>query len=682
MQKKLTRNDLLFYSYSKLLKIYFLVIFLLTSFRLGFVAYYADKEVYSSFFSDLIYAFYMGWRYDTIVACYLLALPFVLFWLTSFLKSKKLFNFVSWLSGAFFYFAILMTVFISIADMGFYSFFQDHLNILFFGLFEDDTTALLKSIWKNYPLEYALAGFAAFMIFLFIFIKRIFKLLVRDQRSVLHSGFIKYFLLTLTGLILLFGGARGGYGVLVLAPKYADFSKSLFINQVSLNGLITFEKAVKLRRTRSAMNFNMARAMGYGDNIHKAYSDYLGLDASPTSKENLTSLLARKTPLNKKAEEIKPHVIVFLMESFGAHWLQYNSETFDFLGPLKQHFQQDIYFDNFLSGGNGTIGSLMVLSTNIPYRNGARFISESRYMQLPLKCAAHVPYQEGGYETSFVYGGKLGWRDIGKYFSYQNYHHVEGESHIKDSLKLKGRQGTEWGLYDEHLFNHVYKKLKDAKRSQFVMALSTSNHPPFEVPSSFKGKDLKLPEVLKERIAREQDLFLLRFRAFQYANYKLAEFIQKIKESELGKKTIIAVTGDHNFWGFMNYEKAEAFSKYRVPFYLYLPQSLRPIKFNAKKMGSHEDIMTTLYNVSLSERDYISFGEDLFAEVKSIAINSDIIASDEGVIWKGKSYGWAKQPLIGPTPLQEPLDQLKQQFRSILTVSDHYLREAYQKSRK
>ena len=229
MQIELNRTDYLFYTYTRLLKVYILIIGILTSFRVGFVAYYTDNSVYQEFFSDLVHAFFMGWRYDTIVASYFILVPFLLLTFVSILKSKSLFNFVSWISGFFFYFVTILVVFISICDVGFFSFYQDHLNILFFGFFEDDTEALLISIWKNYPIEYAIIGFVVFLIFLYFYIKRSFRFLVREQRSILHGGFLKFSFIFLIGLVLLFGGARGGYGIMVLSPKYADFSKNLFV---------------------------------------------------------------------------------------------------------------------------------------------------------------------------------------------------------------------------------------------------------------------------------------------------------------------------------------------------------------------------------------------------------------------------------------------------------------------
>jgi hypothetical protein len=37
-------------------------------------------------------------------------------------------------------------------DTGYYSYFQDHINVLIFGLLDDDTLALLRTFWKNYAV--------------------------------------------------------------------------------------------------------------------------------------------------------------------------------------------------------------------------------------------------------------------------------------------------------------------------------------------------------------------------------------------------------------------------------------------------------------------------------------------------------------------------------------------------
>ena len=183
---------------------------------------------------------------------------------------------------------------------------------------------------------------------------------------------------------------------------------------------------------------------------------------------------------------------------------------------------------------------------------------------------------------------------------------------------------------------------------------------------------------LESKISREKDLFIKRFEAFQYANDSLSKFISKIKESEIGKRTLIAVTGDHNFWGFMNYDNKEMYSKYTVPFYIYVPSKIKVPNANLDKVGSHEDIMPTLYNLSLSEVEYLSFGEDLFSTGASFAMNSQIQASANGLIYKNKAYNWTEIPNAGDTiEDQGVLSELLKRYKSTLTLVDFYLEKRF-----
>ncbi len=112
-----------------------------------------------------------------------------------------------------------------------------------------------------------------------------------------------------------------------------------------------------------------------------------------------------------------------------------------------------------------------------------------------------------------------------------------------------------------------------------------------------------------------------RFKAFEYANHSLSDFIGQVKTSELADHTVLSFTGDHNFWGFMSYGREEIFTKFTVPFYIYVPDSLRPEAAETARFGSHEDIFPTLYNLTLSDAPFIAFGENLLeARNKSYAL--------------------------------------------------------------
>lgn len=634
---------------------------------------YTEKNL-----ADINYSFFLGLRYDLIVSSYFLA-PSFLAWLLQCFIPLRIFAVLSTLilKVSFLIFSFVGLI-IVISDLSFYSFFQDHINILFFGLFEDDTQAIIESIWKDYPVGWAMAGlvlyggFVLYLSYRWIPFRRLDQSLVWKQKIPL----------AIVCLILFIGALRGGYGVMVLSPKYSDFSEVEFINQLSRNGVIALEKTYRLRQSRTNINFNMADQMGYTKRIQDAFSDYLGIDVSYSAEKDLLGILKRRTPKNDLLDKHKPHVIVIIMESFSSGWLDYHSESFNLLGDLEAKLKEAYYFPYILPSDNGTIGSLMTLTTNIPHRRGTRFLSESRYMNLPLETASHLPFEKRGYESKFFYGGKLSWRDIGRYMRVQGYDLVEGENGIKKDLPTEEKVGNEWGLFDEYLFNSIFSKIKESKAPQFIMALTTSNHPPFEVPENYQAQPVQIPPKLKVRVDREEKLFIERFIAYQYANHQLAKFVEKIQTSEFGENTIIAVTGDHNFFGFMNYEKSEAYIKHMVPAIFFIPPQYFSQKIETIKVGSHNDIMTTLYNLSLSDTEYLTFGEDLLREEKPTAINSVVLANKEGIHYKNRYYEWDHFPKVKTKPTEQKFSRLEKRYRSTITVADYYLRQTLEKSKR
>lgn len=136
----------------------------------------------------------MGVRYDTIVASYTLLIPFLLMSIISALGFKKLFNL-----GMSFSLILVPIMFLGVfcilfSDMGFYSYFQDHLNILFFGLFEDDTAALAKTIGKNYPIFLLSSGILMYVFFIFTLLRRSLNIIIM-KNPYLKKVFSRFYFL-------------------------------------------------------------------------------------------------------------------------------------------------------------------------------------------------------------------------------------------------------------------------------------------------------------------------------------------------------------------------------------------------------------------------------------------------------------------------------------------------------
>ena len=134
------------------------------------------------------------------------------------------------------------------------------------------------------------------------------------------------------------------------------------------------------------------------------------------------------------------------------------------------------------------------------------------------------------------------------------------------------------GVYDHHLLNSILERLheQDNKKPQFILAITTTNHPPFEMPD-----DMVLPP-LNESIydnncwAESRSVLEKYLRGYQYENIVLAKFMTELKQSTVASNTIVMITGDHNVRSILKYDTAESLRwRNSVPLYIYLPPAIR-----------------------------------------------------------------------------------------------------------
>lgn len=654
---------------------------LMTLARVTFAFYFGDSATLTVNSEEFRKALFLGFRYDLMPLAFVNALPFIIINLAFFIPGKFTIRSVRGLVVTLLYAGYVLIGWLYVFDYGFYSYFQDHLNILVFGFFEDDTKALLITIWKNYnvPLWGIVLFFLHYGLFKlvkFLFSPFDFDLKARPFNFRIPLGFI-------SGLALIVFMARGNFTRLPLSIEDAYISKNEFINEIALNGALSLNRAIKIRKTFGKSQYDYLKNNGFND-WKEAYRAFTGF--SPTG-EDIRAALTVKTRSNPFLKENPPHVVMVVMESFGSYWNETDSENFQILGELKDHLKEGLLFKNFLPAENGTIGSIVSVATSQVIRPGARFLSESEYMSTSLDSAVQLPYKQSGYETHFVYGGKLGWRDLGKYLAVQKYDHLWGADEIKEAMPelnhFSDRDlGNEWGIFDEYLYAFIDEQLRTSTKPQFFIVLTTSNHPPFEYPSSYMPKKLDLSKDFLARLTVDEEIARKRFLGFQYANQKMGEFLSKIKTSKLNDNTVVAFTGDHSYWIAKSVGHDQEFKRYAVPFFIRLPEKYKPANVDLTKFGSHEDIFPTLYNLTLSDQPYVKLGEDIITENSDAINSSGIFANQAGAYHHNKFWKWAnleEQILIETTETPE-LQALKLKARGLIGLTDSYLKS--EKNRK
>jgi phosphoglycerol transferase MdoB-like AlkP superfamily enzyme len=658
-----------------LLMFFFLMLMSLA--RVAFAWFFGDISLLLNDLALSREVFLLGLRYDLILLSYINIMPFLVLGIGYFFRSKRAVRFVRVFEINFLFLGYIGLFWLYVCDYGFYSYFQDRLNVIFFGFVEDDTQALLISIWKNYNLPLWLLVFAALHYGLFRLVKVMFSSYDFDLKP--RQVNWRMGATTVLGTIFLFLAARGlSLGKRPLTLEAAFIAQDRFINILSLNGGITFARAIKQRRAAVDSRVDYLRKYNF-ENWQQAFSVINGKEPKASS---ITASLRQASSRNPAALANPPHVVLVVSEGFGSFWNEYDSKEFNILGGLGDYFKKGIYFKNFVSADNGTIGSFVSIVSGQALRPGARFLSESVYQDLPLESAGHRPFKQAGYETHFVYGGSLGWRNVGQYMKGQGYDFTWGDEEIKgvnQELKIIAPRdlGHEWGLYDEYLYSFIEERLRTATVPQFFLVLTTSNHPPFEVPSTYKPLPLNLPEVVKQNALTGEELARLRFLGLQYANKKFAEFLGRLQQSRLKDNTVVALTGDHSYWLAKGVGYEREFQRFTVPFFIMSPEHLRPASYDTERFGSHEDIFPTLYHLTLSGQQHVKIGKNLFLEEGHAVNSSGLVANKHGAYHHGSYWRWKdkKGGLLEPAEKTKELEGLKLHRNALITITDLYLKE-------
>jgi phosphoglycerol transferase MdoB-like AlkP superfamily enzyme len=621
----------------QVVKLQLLFLLVLSLFRLFFLLQFSPPQATFSG-AELADAFVLGFRVDLVLVSYLTALPLLLILLNHLFGNRLPLRWLPRIFAGYFIAVYLLVSIIVGIDFGYYSFFGEHIKLLIFGFFDDDTAALLKIGWKNYNVPLILALFALYAAAVVWTVRKVLAD-VRPLIAVWRPRWTPPLYLLLVALLVV--GARGSVGLFPLIKDIPDVSADAFVNSLPKNGVFALEKAFKQYRKDKSGRYDLIGRAGYRGSVPQAFRDYLGTDEINTG--DLIGNLARVTPANPAVEARPPNVVVVMVESFGSPILKYQSDRFDIMRRLKKHFDEDIVFTNFLSGSNGTIVSLEPLLLNVVARPKSISYGQSRYLGVSFPQAAAEVYRKAGYETHFVYGGDLSWRNVGSFFKRQGFEHVEGKSAIEAALP--GVEEHDWGVYDKHAYDFVLKKLHAAKKPQFIFLLTTNNHPPYILSKHYDPKPLHFSEALKKHLTGDLDLDRQRFQDYQYALDMAGRFMDKVKGSGLITDTVVAITADNNtVEGIMHYDNTLQESK-QIPFYLYLPPYLRREPFDRNVSASHNDIFPTLYDKTLSGVRYVAIGQDLFKrDTRHCGYNDDgIIVSSGGAFRVGSAANPAQK---------------------------------------
>lgn len=561
---------------------------------------------------DLLHSFFTGFRFDTVVFTYtflIILFLVVVNWLLI-CKDGKLQKIFDVLYVAISTLLFTIIIFLIIVDFYFYKFFSSHINITFFGFFDDDTRAIIKSIWTDYPVVLIIISLLLVILILQYIIR---KLYYSTKSLSINNKIAKwlFFLVFITGYLF---GMRSSVGNVPLEFMEASISANSFINDIPMNTLFAMKNAL-LERSKGQINFSVNDNLKIYD--YKSADDliynYTRLFTDKNNPTEIDSLITATTAKNIFLEENPPNIVFLLLEGLSSHQWKYHSNNFNLLGSLENELKKCIVFRNFVSCRNLTIYTMDGLLVN----SSLSPLSQSEYLNVSFPSSAVLPFVQNGFETRYISGGRMNWRNLDQFLPRQGFQSLEDGATIKENCP-DATVEHEWGVYDEFLMKRIVQILKSPdKKSKFIFGLTISNHTPYKIPDSYKSYPLDLSEDLKIKMKLHDTYVLQTFLSYQYMCDCLGWLINQISESELAGNTIIVATGDHtshadaNSFGFTD---KDFMDNYGVPLIMYIPTAYRNhIYIDTMRFGSHKDIFPTLYNLSLSNARYYNNGDNLFS---------------------------------------------------------------------
>ncbi len=424
--ENITLNYVLKQNY-KLLKTFFFTALIFSLFRIVYFLRFGEFNSISEYSSDFFKAFFIGFRLDTITILYFFSLVFLINFFF-FIKNKKLHSILNKISKIYLISFISLLILFLFTDQEYYTYFQQHINIMVFGFIEDDTQAVLKSMWTDHSIIIILITWS---ILIFITYKVVTKIYANNFFIKSKSIYINV-IIFIAYIFLYASSIRGSFGVFPLSIEDTAISNNKFINLLCQNGFITFETAVREHKKSREKISNEQLLTKYNySSINQAIADFYQIPEDSIKNKTYLDFLFKKTKKDTFLEENPPNVIFILAESFGNYYLKFHSKDLNLLGDFEKHIKEDLFFQNFLSSTRGTIFSLesILLNKNYPP------LSDTKERFNTYKSSVAFPFYKAGYETIFITGGKIAWRNLNEMLPNQYFSESYGQSVILKNIK-------------------------------------------------------------------------------------------------------------------------------------------------------------------------------------------------------------------------------------------------------
>jgi len=257
----------------------------------------------------------------------------------------------------------------------------------------------------------------------------------------------------------------------------------------------------------------------------------------------------------------------------------------------------------------------------------------------------------------FIYLKNLSKEDYKKYFS----------SNMKSysfNRTLMSSNNTDLAVLSLKSNIPVFKNLLTSLKDKDLKKIKTYYLRPFREYNQTQLDGASLEEVSRS-IEESKNKFFIFSSVDSFSEKSIKYFFGKIRKSD---NTIFILTGGHKSdrstdkisLKFLNQSTFLSF---------YLPKGYSPKYYDKNRVVGQEDLMTTVYNLALSNKDYLTLGDDIFLESNSNAISLELYADQQGAYIDNSFYPWKSSS----ESKEEDRKFLKQRYEATKSISRYII---------
>jgi phosphoglycerol transferase MdoB-like AlkP superfamily enzyme len=510
---------------------------------------------------DILYALFMGFRFDTVISGYILLLPTLLFLIGELIPATN--KFLEKVSFIWIYIVYLVAFFICAADLPYFLQFNSRITVAALN-WTDTPAMMLKIIFqdiRNYPYLFL---FLLSSVLFYWWLKRMSRNAFRNQSN-LEKKISTQIIFYSAAMLFLVVGIRGRIGTKSpIRWGTAFFSQHMFANQVGLNPVFTFGRSWLDSRKPESAHLNYMDEKTANENTR----NFLGISNQPI----LHSPIARQ--ISAGQPEKKYNVILIIMESMAAAKMGVFGNTNNLTPHLDSIAAHSIFFSNFYSSGTHTFNGVYSTLFGMPSLPGKQTMKDLENQQ-PFSGIAKILSQRN-YSTVFFCTHDEQFDNMGGFCTSNGFQKIVSQKDYPAEKVLSTLGVPDHVMFDESL--SYLDKMHQTGQPFFAAYLTGSDHAPYIIPRDipFQPKSNNMQQ-----------------NATAYADWSVNHFLEQCHKQSWADSTIFIITADHG--SIMQPVYDADLSMTHTFLIIHAPYIIDPKQI--KNLGGQVDIFPTLMGV-------------------------------------------------------------------------------------